>query len=71
MPGRALDQVYSTENIDLIREGMCNLTKHIKTTLKYGVPVVVAVNKFDSDTKAEIDLITQEAKKAGGEFRFF
>lgn len=51
--------------MDLLAAGMCNLTQHIRKSSIYGVPVVVAVNQFDSDTHAEIELIISEAKKAG------
>lgn len=65
--GTPLPQEYQTENIDLVRAGCCNLAKHIANAKSYGVPVVVAINKFSTDTDAEIEVIREEAKKAGAE----
>lgn len=46
-----------TENLAAIRQGFCNLQRHIHNMQRYGVPVVVGINGFVSDTQAEIDLI--------------
>lgn len=61
----SLDPVYKTENLDLVRQGCANLIHHIRNALQYGVIPVVAVNKFQTDTDAEIDIVIQEALKAG------
>lgn len=45
-PGAALPEAYRTENIDLLRAGCINLAKHIANAKTYGVPVVVAINRF-------------------------
>ncbi|MFA6948816.1 MAG: formate--tetrahydrofolate ligase [Eubacteriales bacterium] len=45
------------ENTDALRRGMCNLEAHIDNLKKYGVPVVVALNRFDTDTEAELDIV--------------
>ncbi|KAK2069575.1 hypothetical protein P8C59_004139 [Phyllachora maydis] len=66
-PGAPLDPVYKQENVDILRKGCVNLAKQIANAKLYGVPVVVAVNKFSSDTEAEIDVIREEAVKAGAE----
>ena len=65
VPGRPLDKVYTEENLPLLRAGMCNLEAHIHNAHKFGVPVVVAVNTFASDTAAEIDLVKRMALDAG------
>lgn len=65
LPGRNLDPVYYTENLELVERGLCNLKRHIKNSAKFGVPVVVAINRFDSDSDDEIALIREGAKKAG------
>ena len=52
--GSPLDTAYTDENIDLLRNGIDNLIHHIKIARKYGVPVVVAVNRFFTDTDAEL-----------------
>jgi methylenetetrahydrofolate dehydrogenase (NADP+)/methenyltetrahydrofolate cyclohydrolase/formyltetrahydrofolate synthetase len=65
--GAALAEEYRTENIDLLRKGCVNLAKHIENAKFYGVPVVVAINKFSTDTDAEIEVIREEAIKAGAD----
>src|SRR3972149_7975599 len=45
------------ENLQAVKDGIGNLEKHISNLLVFGVPVVVALNKFPTDTNAEIDLI--------------
>jgi methylenetetrahydrofolate dehydrogenase (NADP+)/methenyltetrahydrofolate cyclohydrolase/formyltetrahydrofolate synthetase len=66
-PGAQLAEVYRTENIELLRKGCVNLKKHIENAKQYGVPVVVAINKFATDTDAEIEVIREEAIAAGAE----
>ena len=65
--GTALPEAYRTENVDLVRAGCVNLRKHISNAKSYGVPVVVAINKFETDTDAEIKAIEEEALAAGAE----
>ena len=65
--GSALPEAYRTENTELLRKGCVNLKKHISNAKHYGVPVVVAINKFDTDTDAEIAVIREEALSAGAE----
>lgn len=66
-PGAPLDPVYKEENVDLLRAGCCNLRKHISNARSFGIPVVVAINKFATDTDAEIAVIREEAIAAGAE----
>lgn len=66
-PGAPLNPVYKEENVEILRKGCVNLAKHIANARSYGVPVVVAVNKFSTDTPAEIEVIGEEAIKAGAE----
>ncbi|KFY90490.1 hypothetical protein V498_05925 [Pseudogymnoascus sp. VKM F-4517 (FW-2822)] len=66
-PGGALDKVYTEENVDILRKGCVNLKKHIENAKQYGVPVVVAINKFETDTEAEVQVIREEAIAAGAE----
>jgi methylenetetrahydrofolate dehydrogenase (NADP+)/methenyltetrahydrofolate cyclohydrolase/formyltetrahydrofolate synthetase len=66
-PGAALPEVYRTENVDVLRAGCINLRKHIANAKQYGIPVVVAINKFETDTEAEIAVIKEEAIAAGAE----
>ncbi|KAH6674373.1 formate--tetrahydrofolate ligase-domain-containing protein [Halenospora varia] len=66
-PGAPLDKVYREENVEILRKGCVNLKKHISNARHYGVPVVVAINRFETDTKAEIEVIREEAIAAGAE----
>lgn len=66
-PGGALHEVYRTENIDILRKGCVNLRKHISNARQYGIPVVVAINKFETDTEAEIAILKEEALAAGAD----
>lgn len=65
--GAALPEVYRTENTEVLRKGCINLKKHIENAKQYGVPVVVAINRFSTDTEAEIAIIREEAVAAGAE----
>jgi methylenetetrahydrofolate dehydrogenase (NADP+)/methenyltetrahydrofolate cyclohydrolase/formyltetrahydrofolate synthetase len=65
--GAQLPEVYRTENVEILRKGCVNLKKHIENAKMYGVPVVVCINKFSTDTQAEIDVIKEEALAAGAE----
>ena len=64
-PGKPLDPVYKSENLDLVQAGAANLVAHIEIAQKFGVPVVVAINQFSEDTDAELELIRQIALEAG------
>nr|POF01237.1 c-1-tetrahydrofolate synthase, mitochondrial [Quercus suber] len=66
-PGAQLHEIYRTENVDILRKGCVNLAKHIANAKQYGVNVVVAINKFETDTEAEVEVIREEAIKAGAE----
>jgi formyltetrahydrofolate synthetase len=65
--GKPLAPEYSDENIELLTKGLPNLAAHIKNAKRFGVPVVVAVNRFSSDTDAEIEVIRKAAIEAGAE----
>ena len=65
--GRPLDAAYTEENLELLAEGCSNLEAHIKNARRFGVPVVVAVNRFHTDTDAEVDLIIERSLAAGAE----
>jgi methylenetetrahydrofolate dehydrogenase (NADP+)/methenyltetrahydrofolate cyclohydrolase/formyltetrahydrofolate synthetase len=66
-PGAPLHAVYREENVEVLRKGCVNLAKHVANARSYGVPVLVAINKFSTDTQAEIDVVREEAIKAGAE----
>jgi formyltetrahydrofolate synthetase len=65
--GRPLSDEYAKENLDLLAKGLPNLAAHVRNALRYGVPAVVAVNRFTSDTEAEIALVRKAALEAGAE----
>lgn len=57
-----------SENLDALKAGIVNLEKHIENLHKFGVPVVVTLNSFVTDTKAETDFVEQFCKERGCEF---
>lgn len=57
----------SEENLEALRLGLENLEKHIENVNKFGVPVVVAINAFPTDTSAELNLLYDLCEKAGVE----
>lgn len=63
--GQPLDAVYRAENIDMVTAGCCNLARHIQNSRAYGVPVVVAINRFATDTEAELQAVKEAALQAG------
>jgi len=65
--GRPLDPALIQEDLDSLSMGIENLEKHIENMKLFGVPVVVAVNRFTTDTDKEIDLIRERALAAGAE----
>ena len=64
--GKQLDPVYTDENLDLLRKGLPNLLHHIALARKFGIPVVVAVNSFATDTQAEVNLVRDAAVGQSG-----
>lgn len=64
-PGKPLDAAYTKENLDLLKAGVCNMQHHIKNVLKFGVTPVVAINRFATDTDAEIAAVKAAALEAG------
>lgn len=58
----------SEENLEALKSGICNLGVHIENMKSYGVPVVVAINKFPTDTAAELDYIKQYCEQNGADF---
>lgn len=63
--GRPLDKAYTEENLGLLEKGMGNLLKHIENAKLFGLPVVVAINSFKYDTKAEVALVKRLTEEAG------
>jgi formate--tetrahydrofolate ligase len=67
MHGGIAKNALTTENLTALKQGMDNLIKHIENIAKFHLPVVVAVNAFPTDTKAELDLLANECKKLGAQ----
>ncbi len=67
LAGRPLAAAYREENLDLLAKGLANLSAHIGIVRRFGVPAVVAVNRFTSDTDAEVELVRKAALEAGAE----
>lgn len=65
--GKPLDQAYTEENLDLLEKGCVNMVAHIENALRFGIPVVVAINKFKDDTPNEVALVRKIALEAGAE----
>lgn len=58
----------STENLEALKKGMPNLEKHIENLQKYGVPIIVSLNRFVTDTEAELELVKSFCESKGCEF---
>ena len=65
--GKPLDEGLVKENIPAIEEGLCNLAKHIENVKLFGIPVLVAINRFDADTDKEIDFVKEKAIELGAD----
>ncbi|KAJ3197161.1 tetrahydrofolate synthase [Irineochytrium annulatum] len=65
--GAPIPETYSTENLELVEKGCANMGKHISNARRFGVPVVVAINRFSADTDEEVELIRKKALEAGAE----
>lgn len=66
-PANLKDMIYKEENLDILAKGVCNMQHHVRSAKKYGVKVVVAVNKFVTDTPAEIAMVKKAALEAGAD----
>ncbi|MFA6107286.1 MAG: formate--tetrahydrofolate ligase [Candidatus Latescibacterota bacterium] len=70
VPGKKLNAAYRREDLGLLEKGLANLEAHLRVARRFGLPVVVAINRFDPDTDAEIDLIRAAAERAGARGAF-
>ncbi len=64
-PGRPLPEAYKQENVEAVEKGCANLLHHINIVKSSGVPAVVCINAFATDTKAEIAKVREICEKAG------
>src|SRR5689334_14300109 len=65
--GQPLAHAYTQENLELLEKGCSNLVRLIGNAREFGIPVVVAVNRFKDDTNAEVELVRGMAKASGAE----
>jgi formyltetrahydrofolate synthetase len=65
VPGRPIPDAYTQENIKLLEAGCANLVRNIDIARKFGIPVVVACNRFAYDTEAEVEVVKRAAADAG------
>ncbi len=63
--GRPIPEAYCQEQLDWVRAGCANVMRHIEIARLFGVPVVVAVNRFPTDTDAEVEIILSHARASG------
>ncbi|MGH7090195.1 MAG: formate--tetrahydrofolate ligase, partial [Stellaceae bacterium] len=56
---------FGKENVAAVVKGLANLERHLRNIDSFGVPALVCINRFGSDTKAELDAIIEGAKAAG------
>ena len=63
MNGGVAKDNLSEENLDALQAGSANLLRHLDNIAKYGVPAVVAINRFPTDTEAELDLLRELCKE--------
>ncbi len=64
-PGAPLAPQYKQENLELLAKGVCNMQHHIRNAQKFGLHVVVAVNRFSTDAPGELDAVIKAATQAG------
>ena len=67
MHGGVKKEDLGQENITAVREGVSNIARHVENTKKFGVPVAVALNRFITDTDAEIEAVRAELASLGVE----
>lgn len=65
--GRPLDPAYTSENLPLLEKGIENLAAHLANVHRFGIPAVVAINRFPDDTPTEIEYLQKMAVEAGAE----
>lgn len=66
--GGVAKENLSGENMQALRQGIVNLEKHIENLQQYGVPIVVTLNSFVTDTQAETDFVKRFCEERGCEF---
>eukprot|EP00397_Hematodinium_sp_SG-2012_P017052 GEMP01017422.1.p1 GENE.GEMP01017422.1~~GEMP01017422.1.p1 ORF type:complete len:659 (+),score=165.40 GEMP01017422.1:20-1996(+) len=67
LSGKPLAREYKEEHTELVAAGSDNMKRHIEALKKFGIPVIVALNQFVTDTPAEIEVLRQKSLEAGAE----
>jgi formate--tetrahydrofolate ligase len=67
MHGGVKKEDLKSENLKALEAGMANLQRHVENVKKFGLPVVVSINRFSADTDAEIALVKEKCKALGVE----
>jgi formate--tetrahydrofolate ligase len=67
MHGGVTKDELGKENVEALKKGMSNLARHIENVRNFGVPAVVAINRFSADTDAELDAVRQLCNELGTE----
>jgi len=67
VPGKPLESCLSRENFSALKAGITNLEKQIENIKRFGVPTVVAINRFETDTAREMDFIKRKALEFGAD----
>lgn len=65
--GGVLKSDLKSENVEALKKGIANLEKHIENMQSYGVPVVVAINRFDTDSNAELSAVIERCNELGAQ----
>jgi formate--tetrahydrofolate ligase len=65
VPGKPLDPALGKEDVDAVEDGSANLVKQIENVRRFGIPVVVAINRFHTDTAYEVEAVRRIARQAG------
>ena len=66
-PGQEHPSLYCEEDLPLLEAGLCNLGRHIRNLKGFGIPVVVAINRFHVDNQAELDMVRDYAIENGAD----
>ena len=66
--GGVAKEELNQENLEALKKGIANLEKHIENVQKFGVPCVVTLNQFITDTQAELDFVKEFCEARGCEF---
>lgn len=70
MHGGVAFQDLEKENLDALKEGMANLDAHAKNMMKFGLPIIIAINHFSSDSEKEVEYVENWCEERGYQYSF-